>query len=269
MDELVEMQPFKRSTMAFLLTSPEWRVSGSPSLTHSSYFSSAETMSVKSGLFEGLAAQQRFISNSKGSLDRSHALEREQRSGELPQHNAKTVDINFPSIRLLFDHLRSHPPISPHVPFGLVALRLEARGPEIRHLNAHLVAKQQVARLEIPVNHALRMKVLHPPRYVQHQPQNRLGRHETTSLYLDNVGMVEAGEEGDFGLELLFEPGSSLLPVGGNPHHFHSHSSLLINPSVNPAVGTRGKLVPYEQLRQISSPFLLILLRRLPRFDII
>lgn len=60
-EDLMDTQPFKRSIMAFRLTSPEWRVNGSPSLTHSSYFSRADTMCVKSGLFEGLAAQQRFI----------------------------------------------------------------------------------------------------------------------------------------------------------------------------------------------------------------
>lgn len=54
-------QPFKRSRMTFRLTRPEWRVSGSPSLTHSSYFSKADTMSTKSGRLEGFAAQHRFM----------------------------------------------------------------------------------------------------------------------------------------------------------------------------------------------------------------
>uniref|UniRef100_M1B0U1 Serine/threonine-protein kinase HT1 n=1 Tax=Solanum tuberosum TaxID=4113 RepID=M1B0U1_SOLTU len=57
----MDTQPFNRSRIAFRLTSPEWRVSGRPSLMHSSYFSRAETMSVKSGLFEGFAAQQRLM----------------------------------------------------------------------------------------------------------------------------------------------------------------------------------------------------------------
>lgn len=60
-DELMATQPFKRSRMALRFTSPEWEVRGRPSLTHSSYFSKAETMELKSGRFEGLAAQQRFM----------------------------------------------------------------------------------------------------------------------------------------------------------------------------------------------------------------
>lgn len=60
-DELMATQPFKRSRMALRFPSPEWEVRGRPSLIHSSYFSSAETMELKSGRFEGLAAQQRFM----------------------------------------------------------------------------------------------------------------------------------------------------------------------------------------------------------------
>ena len=61
MEELIGTQPFKRSIMTFLLTRPEWWVRGRPSFTHSSYFSRVHTMSLKSGLFEGFADQQRFI----------------------------------------------------------------------------------------------------------------------------------------------------------------------------------------------------------------
>ncbi|KAA8520167.1 hypothetical protein F0562_014423 [Nyssa sinensis] len=60
-DELMDTHPFKRSRIAFRLTSPEWEESGRPSLTHSSYFSKADTMSLKSGRLEGFAAQQRFM----------------------------------------------------------------------------------------------------------------------------------------------------------------------------------------------------------------
>lgn len=60
-DEFMDTQLLKRSRMAFLLTTPECSVSGRPSFTHSSYFSSADTMSLKSGRFDGFAAQHLFI----------------------------------------------------------------------------------------------------------------------------------------------------------------------------------------------------------------
>lgn len=61
MEEVMETQPLKRWMMAFRVTSPEWWVRGRPSFTHSSYLSSVDTMSLKSGLFDGFADQQRFI----------------------------------------------------------------------------------------------------------------------------------------------------------------------------------------------------------------
>lgn len=61
MEELVEAQAFKRSIMAFRLTNFLWCERGRPSFTHSSYFSKATTMSLKSGRFDGFAAQHRLI----------------------------------------------------------------------------------------------------------------------------------------------------------------------------------------------------------------
>lgn len=60
-EELVEAQAFKRSIIAFLFTNLLWCARGSPSFTHSSYFSNAATMSLKSGRFDGFAAQHRLI----------------------------------------------------------------------------------------------------------------------------------------------------------------------------------------------------------------
>lgn len=60
-EELIVTQPFKRSIMALRFTSPECEVRGRPSFAHSSYFSNAETIELKSGRFEGFAAQQRFM----------------------------------------------------------------------------------------------------------------------------------------------------------------------------------------------------------------
>jgi len=61
MEEVIDTQPFRRSTITFLLTSPEWWLIGTPSFKHSSYFSNVQTMSLKSGRFDGFPDQQRFI----------------------------------------------------------------------------------------------------------------------------------------------------------------------------------------------------------------
>lgn len=63
MEELIDTQPFMRSIITFLLTRPDewWWLSARPSFTHSSYFSKVDTISLKSGRFEGFADQHRFI----------------------------------------------------------------------------------------------------------------------------------------------------------------------------------------------------------------
>lgn len=61
MEDMVDAQDFKRSIMAFRFTNLLWCAIGRPSFTHSSYFSNATTMSLKSGRFDGFAAQHRFI----------------------------------------------------------------------------------------------------------------------------------------------------------------------------------------------------------------
>lgn len=86
---------------------------------------------------------------------------------------------------------------------------------------------------------------------------------------LHDVRMIETREEGDFALELLLKQGSSFLLVSWNPHHLNRNRSLLVDSSVDPAVCTGCKLVPYEQLRQIGRPLLSLLVRLLPRLDVL
>ena len=74
--------------------------------------------------------------------------------------------------------------------------------------------------------------------------------------YLHNVGVVEAGEEGHLGVELLLQHGALGLVALRDAHHLHGHGALLVDAAVDAAVGARRELVADEQLRQVGHPFL-------------
>nr|ACN27475.1 unknown [Zea mays] len=217
-------------------------------------------------------------------LHRRHALEREEAGGELPEHDAEAVHVHLARVGLLLGHLRRHPPVGALVALGGLALGLQAGGAEVGHLDAHLVVEQQVLGLEVPVDHALRVQVLHAARDVQRQLQDRLRRQRVGVLLvqvhpqrplghvlrddavhrrllarrdeLHNVGVVEAGEEGDLGVELLLELGAPGLVALRDAHHLHGHGALLVDAAVDAAVGARRELVADEELRQVGHPLL-------------
>uniref|UniRef100_J3MG37 Uncharacterized protein n=1 Tax=Oryza brachyantha TaxID=4533 RepID=J3MG37_ORYBR len=84
-------------------------------------------------------------------------------------------------------------------------------------------------------------------------------RRTDRSIYacdLDDVGVVEAGEEGDLGVELVLEDGAAGLVALRDADHLDGDGALLVDAAVDAAVGAGGELVADEELGQVGHPLL-------------
>jgi hypothetical protein len=68
--------------------------------------------------------------------------------------------------------------------------------------------------------------------------------------------VVEAGEEGDLGVELVLEDGAAVLVALRDADHLDGHGALLVDAPVDAAVGAGRELVADEELRQVGHPLL-------------
>ena len=101
--------------------------------------------------------------NSNSSLLRSHVIERNQSSQNLPHDDSKAVHINFPSMMLLFDHFWSHPPVGSCKPLPTSTLWFQAWNPKICHFDWHILSQKYILRLQVSMKYTLRVEVAHPP----------------------------------------------------------------------------------------------------------